>query len=225
MRDVDVLAKTLIGESLAHDEDDAESIACSVLNRVRYPNWPDTVRGVCLQPKQFSCWNGGDDNFTRIMEAERGAGVQWYDDCWKIAERAVRGELHDVTRGSTHYHTPAVSPRWSRGKKPAHRTRGHLFFNNIDTPAPKSAAEALDQERPLKESRSVQGGVVAATATVAGGAYEAGKEALVEASTVMAPFKAYLSSDWIPWALTAAALGGVLWALWARYDDRRRGLR
>lgn len=223
MNDVEVLARTLYGEARANDTEDAEAIACVVLNRVGYRNWPGTVGEVCLQPWQFSCWNMDDPNRVRIMRAERSS-QPWFDQCWQIAERAVAGKIDDRTRSSTHYHTRAVNPRWSRGKSPVFETQGHVFFNNIDTPAPRDAAEALDHDRPLAQSRTVQGGVIAGAATAAGAIYEAAGDVIKEAADAVVPLAAF-DGDAVKMVLAAIALMGIGAAVYARFDDRKKGRR
>lgn len=52
--------------------------------------------------------------------------------CLRIAEKAVHGWLDDPTSGATHYHTRAVSPPWSRGRRPAAEIGRHLFYNDVE---------------------------------------------------------------------------------------------
>ena len=228
MNDVEILARTLFGESRFNDHEDAEAIASVVLNRVCYRNWPGTVSEVCLQPWQFSCWLQHDDahahNRNRMLAADRLTN-KWFDQCWQIAERAMAGAITDRTRTSTHYHTRAVAPKWSRGKEPVYDTQGHVFFNNIDTRAPTSAAETLDQDRPIGETRTVRGGEVAMGATIIGGIYEFAGEAIASASQAIAPLQAFFESGTLKWVLIGIAVGGIAHMIYARVDDRKRGLR
>ena len=165
--DVDVLARTLYGEAEAWDREDAEAIAAVVMNRVRWRNWPSTVAAVCLQLMQFSCWNAGDPNRPRILAVN--AGEAWFEECRAIAQRAVNGDLADITGGATHYIADYIRPpNWAKGHKPCFVSGAgkykHLFFNDIDTPPPSTAKDALDQARPLSATRTVKGAVAAGTA-------------------------------------------------------------
>lgn len=222
MQDVEILARTLFGEARANDVEDAEAIACVVHNRVGYRNWPGTVGEVCLQPWQFSCWNSNDPNRARIMAADRQTS-SWFDRCWGIAERSMSGAVKDLTRTSTHYHTRAVAPRWSKGKTPVYETQGHVFFNNIDTPAPSTAKDALESERPIKESRTIQGGVIAGGATVLSAVYESAGEVISGAVEAVGPLSAFVSSDAVQYVLIGIALAGIAQVIYARLDDRRKG--
>lgn len=216
--DINIFARTLYGEAEADDVDDAEAIAAVVMNRVRWKNWPKTAGEVCLQPFQFSCWNPGDPNRARILAAD--VKSPWFTTCRAIAVRALSGQLEDKTNGATHYYASYIpTPRWARGKTPSYvNTYGryqHLFFNDIDTPPPTSAREALDQGRPLSESRTIKGAQVAGASTIA--------VALSEAATGIQPLVPYLDS--LKWVFIALMLVGIGITVYARLSDRERGLR
>lgn len=74
-------------------------------------------------------------------------------------------------------------------------------------------------QRPLAQTRTVQGGQVAAGATVLGLTAEAVRQ--VEPAIPL--LQALLQVA--PWVVGAAALAGIAYMIWARIDDRRRGLR
>ena len=225
MTETEIVARTIYGEARSHDEEDAMAIACVIRNRVGYRNWPNNFTDVCLQPLQFSVWNEGDAGRARMLRAVKGKD-EWFDRCYAIAEAVIAGRIDDKTRTSTHYHTRAVKPRWSKGKLPCYETQGHLYFNNIDTPAPKNAAEALAIERPLATTRSVIGGVVAGAATVAGVVVSPDSPVTAQdvqtISQVASAFGLTALSTLLPHVV---ALAGVAYSIWARIDDRNKGLR
>jgi len=41
---IDILARTLYGESVPNNIEDAQAIAAVVMNRVKLQNWPNTVK-------------------------------------------------------------------------------------------------------------------------------------------------------------------------------------
>lgn len=217
-RDIDILARTLYGEAEPNNVADATAIAAVIVNRHRLLRWGNTIAKVCQQPWQFSCWNTNDPNRARI-EAASG---HWFDVCCGIAERAVDGVLTDPTGFSTHYYETGIRmPKWAKGKKPvfkvAHkRGTAHVFYNNIDTPAPTSARQALDQKKSLASTRTVKAQATVATGVTGLGTIDQLKEQLE-------PFAYWV--QWAQYALLALAVAGILWTLWARFDDRRKGLR
>ena len=74
-------------------------------------------------------------------------------------------------------------------------------------------------EKPLAQTRTIKGAQVAAGATALGAAAEA-----VQQLQPAIPLLQRVA-EVAPWLLAALALGGIGWIVWARYDDRRRGLR
>ena len=211
---IDTLARTLYGEAKANDIQDATAIACVVMNRVALPNWPDDVESVCIQPYQFSCWNTSDPNRARIFKAN-GA---WFDKCVQIAMKAVDHQLVDPTTASTHYHTPAVKPAWSRGKKPVYFTSGHMFFNDIDTKPPASAKDALNQIKPIGSTDTMVATKIGGVASVGIGAVSQAIETL-EPAMPLATTLAHAA----PWAIVAVLAMALLYIAWSRYQARKEG--
>ena len=212
--DIDVLARTIYGEAKAHSTRDAIAIANVVINRCKLRNWPSTPAEVCQQPHQFSCWNPNDPNRMRILNASG----DWFEKCKLIAADAVNGVFaDDITNRATHYCTPAVKPKtyWAKNKTPCFETDGHVFFNDIDTPPPASAKEALDQARPINQSRTVRGATLAGAMTVIGPLASDVADTLEQYS--------YLSS-YIQWACVVLGAVGAGYAIWARISDRQAGV-
>lgn len=71
-------------------------------------------------------------------------------------------------------------------------------------------------QRSLQTSRTIQGSQVAAAATAVGMAAQAGKDYIPVLQSMI---------QYVPWVFGALALVGIGWVVWARIDDRRRGLR
>lgn len=220
--DVDTLARTLYGEAKARDELDAAAIAAVVMNRVAYPNWPSTVAAVCMQPWQFSCWNQSDPNRQRILNAK--VTDLWFRKCQEIAEKTIAGHLGDHIGKATHYYARSMKrpPKWAKGKTPSHQTAGHLFFNDIDTPAPKTAREALDQTRPLGATRTVKGGQVASVGT-AGTAVSQALDSVNQAKDGIGGLMLYVEE--LKWVFIGLTVLGIGITLYARWKDRESGAR
>lgn len=73
--------------------------------------------------------------------------------------------------------------------------------------------------KPLAETRTVKGSQVAAAATLAGAVAQTVKD--LEPALPLAQRMLELA----PWLAAALALAGIGYVVWARVDDRRRGLR
>lgn len=74
-------------------------------------------------------------------------------------------------------------------------------------------------EKPITQTRTMKGAQVAASATVLG--------VVAEAVDKVQPAIPLLQrvAEIAPWVLAVCALAGIGYVVWARYDDRRRGLR
>lgn len=215
MSDQNILARTLYGEAEAGDEADAIAIACVVLNRVAAKRWPNTVSGVCLQPAQFSCWNADNPRLGELRSPVMPTG-KWFKRCDAIARDALAGRILDPTNGATHYYaTYVAAPRWARGKKPCYSTPGgkvtHLFFNDIDTPKPRTVTAAK----------------VGAAVTAGSGAMTAARETglldqVAHFAEVARPAVELLQSIGF-YGVLAAGVGVGVYLAWAWWRDKHDG--
>lgn len=140
LSDQDVVALTLYGEARGEPIEGLLAVGCVIRNRVtvdlghdgRPDWWGEGYRGVCLQPKQFSCWNDGDPTQAAVVTAAQaimhGTPDPWLAQCLWAAEGVTRDWLRDLTSGATHYHTDAVSPAWAKSMILTVRKGHHLFY-------------------------------------------------------------------------------------------------
>lgn len=96
-------------------------------------------------------------------------------------------------------------------------------YTNAQIDAALVRAGVLPPDRPLVETRTVRGGQAAATGTVGAAAIEVVQETIGSAQDVLVGIAPYL--DATKWALLLITLIGIGVMLWARIDDRRKGLR
>ncbi len=76
-----VLTGTLYGEARSCGRAGMEDVAACIFNRVKNGWNGGTVVGVCLAPRQFSCWNAGDPNRAAIIIAS----TVLHDNYWQLA--------------------------------------------------------------------------------------------------------------------------------------------
>jgi len=132
---LDVLARTIYGESRSEPIDSRAAVACVIINRAKIGGWwGETIADVCRFPWQFSCWNLGDPNLEKLKSVTSAQPV--FLECWVIAELAMAGCLKDHTGGATHYMTAARREEgwpkdWGDPKTPCAHIGAHLFFNDI----------------------------------------------------------------------------------------------
>ena len=123
----DTLARTVWGEARGEGRRGMAAVASVILNRAKHPRWwGRDVVSVCLKPWQFSVWNPDDLN-RRLLLAVDESNAQ-FRTALEIADQALNGELEDETNNADHYHTHAVKPLWSQGRKPVASIGNHRFF-------------------------------------------------------------------------------------------------
>ena len=109
------------------------AIANVIIERVRLPNYPNTVCKVVRQGRYykgnpirhkcaFSYWCDG--------KSERMYNKRAKETAIKVAAMAMNGILVEITLEATHYHTRAVSPYWSRHERITYlgSLGSHLFY-------------------------------------------------------------------------------------------------
>jgi len=139
----DVLLLTLLGEARGEELEGRVAVGCVIRNRMADDRWPDSIRDVCLQRFQFSCWNGGDLNYKALMEharlltndhAVRSNFVPTSIDKetrW-LADGLLSGIVRDRVGGANHYLTRAKwetdPPKWAKDQRPSAFVGRHCFF-------------------------------------------------------------------------------------------------
>ena len=99
------------------------AVAWVIRNRCADPRWPDTPSEVCLQPKQFSCFNAGDPNAVKLP----GPGPEWA--AFEAACAAWESHEPDPTSGANHYHSLSKGePSWAWGGELTLRIGAFKFY-------------------------------------------------------------------------------------------------
>jgi len=112
----EIVAATLILE--AGGESDARAMAAVrevIANRAKNK----TEISVCLDPKQFSCWNK--------VSTERGIEIAKRHPKWREALTLVKSKSN-YTNGATHYHAEKVSPSWAKKLTYTTKIGNHIFY-------------------------------------------------------------------------------------------------
>ena len=112
--DVYMLARAVHGEARGEPYLGKVAVAAVILNRVKHPNFPNTVSGVIYQPLAFTAVADGQINLAPD------------DEAIKAARDALNG--WDPTYGAIYYYNPAIATSkwiWSR---PVHIVIGKHHF-------------------------------------------------------------------------------------------------
>lgn len=129
-----ILELTVYGEARGQGPEEWAAVAWAIRNRVETdlhndnkPDWwGEGFRGVCLKPKQFSCWNKGDPNRAKMLALP--ATDPLLERIRIVVERVMVSEILDPTGGATHYHTVNTDPDWDDNMEETYRTRSHVFY-------------------------------------------------------------------------------------------------
>jgi spore germination cell wall hydrolase CwlJ-like protein len=109
-----VLAGTAYGEARGCGQSCMQDVVQAVLNRVT-GGWPGgSIVGVCLAPKQFSCWNASDPNRVQILAAAKAYTPLW-QSALALADIAIAGSNPDRLLGADSYFAKSMqrSPYWA----------------------------------------------------------------------------------------------------------------
>lgn len=132
-QDLDILARTIYGEArgeLNHATGGIKSlhaIGWVVRNRTKQKQFSPYIYKVCMQPKQFSCWNVNDPNRKKLLEVT--FDDENFQECYLAATLVLFDRVNDCTNGADHYHSIYIgSPYWAAGKTPCAEIGHHVFY-------------------------------------------------------------------------------------------------
>jgi N-acetylmuramoyl-L-alanine amidase len=126
--DIDVMTRTMWGESRGELAEGQRAVAWVIINRARdvKNRFPKTIAAVCQQPLQFSTWNPKDPNRQKLLKLSKTDKL--YQELRAIAEAALSGRLTDNTDGAQFYFASSIKPPvWSTKMKCARKIGNHIF--------------------------------------------------------------------------------------------------
>ncbi|WP_428151840.1 cell wall hydrolase [Brevundimonas sp.] len=113
-------------EAALESTEGQEAVAQVILNRVRDPNYPNTVCGVVFEGAERT--TGCQFSFT-CDGALAQAPVGWaWDRARIVAERALSGHVATKVGTATHYHADYVHPWWSPTLAKITQIGAHIFY-------------------------------------------------------------------------------------------------
>ena len=115
------LALNIYHEARGEGKEGMMAVANVTMNRVRSSTYPSTVCRVVYQHKQFS-W---------VLDTRVNHVVRLTPEIMRIASLAITGNLVDITRGATHFHTTAIKPYWAGSKKQTVTIGRHVFYKRV----------------------------------------------------------------------------------------------
>jgi hypothetical protein len=130
MTPAEVIARTLYAENRNHGLAGIRIVADSIWNRARKRDdksvlWVSTLTSVCLEHRQYSCWNSGK-LWAMPIPGSGSDRVAW-DQCWLVASDMLSGRYRPDGR-HTHYCNVECSPAWEKGMEKTGEACGMKMF-------------------------------------------------------------------------------------------------
>ena len=117
--DCKLLTELIVYEARSEPLEGKRLVAKTVMNRVEHKSWPDTIKGVIYEPKQFS--------YIEYMHKQRTPT----DGDWLEASSVAFNILHgyiDVESTATFYHERSIKPFWADHKEMVADVGNHKFY-------------------------------------------------------------------------------------------------
>ena len=121
MNTVLVVALTILGEARGEGDGGMYRVACVI--QQRQINRGLSAKAVCLERRQFSCWNGRGPSRSLLNSAEGKRALE-------LAKRIEQGQQlsRNLIGCADHYCTLKTFPKWAKGKKPVAVYGNHKFY-------------------------------------------------------------------------------------------------
>jgi spore germination cell wall hydrolase CwlJ-like protein len=115
-----VVALTILAEARGEGPDGMAAVAACIQQRSL--NRSMTPEEVCLEKKQFSCWNGKRPaDLEHLLQLPQAKTANW-----------LSKNLHKLNRAkigyADHCHADYVKPYWATGRTPTITIGKHLFY-------------------------------------------------------------------------------------------------
>jgi len=131
------LTQAVYYEAALEPTEGQEAVAQVVLNRMRDPNFPNTVCGVVYEGAERV--TGCQFSFTCDGSLARAPARWAWDRARKVAERALAGHVAVQVGTATHYHADYVLPYWSPSLGKITQIGAHIFYRWRGAPGEPAA--------------------------------------------------------------------------------------
>ena len=130
--EIKVVALTLFGEARSQTIRGKRAVASVIYNRAN--GNAKLFKKVCLEKRQFSCWNQNDPN-SRILHNVNvrkmsNSDRKSYGECIVVAQSMFAGKFQPSV-SSQHYATKQVNPYWARRMMVEVVIGNHVFYRRV----------------------------------------------------------------------------------------------
>lgn len=121
LTDRQIIAITILAEAGGEGKAGMYAVGCVIQERARIRKM--SPNKICLQKKQFSCWNSKNIKIANLLKHKQ------YSYAMVLSEDILNNKLNTkIVNDATHYHTLNSCPIWSKGRKPVRIIGNHVFF-------------------------------------------------------------------------------------------------
>ena len=94
--------------------------------------WRTSLRSILLHPWQYSCFNRGDPNRSKLISVTETDPE--YAVAMQLAADALSGKLPDITNSATHYYDDRMPsmPSWAIDRTPCFILGTQKYFRVVD---------------------------------------------------------------------------------------------
>ena len=124
--EVEMLARTAIGEARGEGDEGMRAVMHTIMNRVAQTPG-GTVTDIVMAPSQFSAWDMNNPN-REFMESIK---LEENESLIDMAEKVISRQDKDPTGGATHYYAPKhveEAPGWAGKMEKTATIGGHEFY-------------------------------------------------------------------------------------------------
>jgi N-acetylmuramoyl-L-alanine amidase len=121
-KDQETIAMTILGEARGEGYAGMYAVALVIGQRAKDRN--KTPAQICLQRKQFSCWNSNDKNRPKLRGLLKTKEAYWA----KQMAIHITKLNSNYTKQANHYCTLKAKPYWAKNKTPVIIIGNHKFF-------------------------------------------------------------------------------------------------
>lgn len=132
--DLEVLARTLYGEIRGGSEAQIRNVAHVILNRFETGYRANgSIKGACLAPMQFSCWNPGTDSLTTLqnLPTSNPELSKLRNIASTVIDERKSGAAPPFDSLVRHYHNHFVNPNWADAARVVLDDGKHIFYRAI----------------------------------------------------------------------------------------------
>lgn len=117
--DCKLLTELIVYEARSEPLEGKRLVDKTVMNRVEHKSWPDTIKGVIYEPKQF--------NYIEDMHRQRTPTDGDWLEASSVAFNVLYGYI-DVESDVTFYHEKSIKPFWAKHKELVANVGAHKFY-------------------------------------------------------------------------------------------------